>query len=495
MPLRIPYDAVNSQSGSVTQVLIAQQLNFRTRITTSAGDAASTDNGFYKHQPGVNTIDLARAGTTIPVNILDGTAQQTQDAAGPIDITNGLVIALAGNGTGLMLQMITQDNEPDWYIYGGNTGDQTYPGEVNVVAATAALEDTEGSATIADSLSSTTSPVRLNFSTSSTASLNTGSSRGLVIFEGTDDEDTAITETFAFPNPSGENEITSNLWYKTVTDVKTSGWDKASGKTYGVTATDRSTEVVFTPQDVDLVVFWTVYVSKGIIPNVYDGVIVENTTIDITRDGLIQFACTVLGRQARLYTNLAGETTQTSPARTYPARTAMQTTGDNALQIAKSDIYSGLQTTITGENSDIEMSATDATVTINQELEYVNVMGSRFQITKPARGNKRLFQLESTQVFSPGNNYSTYFESNQPMPNVRIIWKASGYGAYPYELVLEIPFMQLTADPDPAVTDFGTIYQNVVMKAVSDKSGRFPYDYRFIARYSDYVQVMTYTIA
>ena len=505
MTLITPKGMVTPQSGNVTNIIIGEQENYSTPLSISGGAVnsatARTSDGFHGVQPRLNQIDIARSGSTIPTNFFTGTAAQTKDAAGPLDITNGFVLPLTVNGSELMLRMLTQDADPTWTIWGGTT--KTIPAEVTIVAAQPLSTDTtaDGASATHTDMPTQTSPVRPEITISATASLSTGG-RGRILIVGTDYEDRPISETVAFTDPLPTDSAgtrvaavaSSKLWYKTITDVRSAGW--SSGGTFGVTARNRSARVIFTPDDTDLRAFWTIEASKGVVPNVYDGVIVENATMEITRDALMEWTCSVLGRQARLYTNLSGATLDhsrtadgTAPGYLDGTNRAMpskrQTTGSTAIRLASPDVYAGWQCEISGGN-DIAMATSDSTLTLNQELEYTNVTGSRFQVTKPTRSGKRLLQLEASTVYATQNNYSEYFNSNRPLQNVQIKWSQSGLGAYPYELILEVPEMQLTSDPDPAVTDFGTIYQNVMMKAIEPENESVEYDYRFIARFSSY---------
>ena len=479
MPLTTASGNITSTTGNVTQILIAEQDNYSTPVAISPAantPTATTANGFYRFQPRINSADIAREGTTLPSVFFDGSSAQSKDAPGPLDITNGMSFGLSGNGTGLFLRMLTQDKNPAWNIYGGSG--QTIPNAVTILAAGSLTSSSAISPT--DDLSSTTNPVQIT-ATLASATLGSGG-RGVVVITGTDNDDDPIEETIAFVTASGS--ATTRLWFKTVTSVSVSGW---TAGTVALTAQDKSAQVIFVPQDDEIIAFWTVEAAKGNVPNVYDGVVMQNASVEITRDALVSFDCTFLGRQARLYTNLSGATYDASTAMTTTNRatkTTRQDTGSNAIELASADVYGGWQSVLTAENSDIQIAMQDTTLTINQELEYTNVLGEQFQVTQPARGDKRLVQLESTVVYSRENNYSTYFQGNLVIPNVKVTWRQKGLGAYPYELVLDIPEAQLTADPDPAVTETGTITQNVILKAI--KPTNINYEYRFIARYSDY---------
>ena len=495
MPLTTAAGSITSQTGNISQILIAEQANYADESQSNAAtprvvasNGALSGGDFYRFQPRINSADIAREGATLEGTFFDGSSAQTQDAPGPVDIANGLSIALSGNGTALPLRMLTQDKNPNWNIYGASG--QTIPAAVNVVANTQTLSTAAANATIADNLSSTISPIKLTVTPSSTASLATGQTRATITIVGTDNWDAPLIETLSFTSSTATTAATTRLWFKTVTRVTSAGWDEASGKTYGVSGRDRSVEVIFTPQDDELVAFWTAEVVKGITPNVYYGLCLQSATIEITRDALVAFDCTFLGRRGLLYTNLAGETTQGTEGqadyRNYPAKT-----DNSGLESASADVFGGWQTTITAENNDIQLAMQEATLTINQELAYTNVLGEQYQVSPPSRDTKRLSQLEATVVYAPENNFSTYFEGNQVLPNVNVRWAQRGLGAYPYELVFEAPECQLTADPDPAVADPGTISQTVTMKAV--RSATRAYEYRIRARYSEYDLVRIYS--
>ena len=118
-------------------------------------------------------------------------------------------------------------------------------------------------------------------------------------------------------------------------------------------------------------------------------------------------------------------------------------------------------------------------------------IGFQSQIAPPARSDKRLVQIEVTVVYSPENDYSTYFAGNQIIPNVKLELSQAGLGVYPYETTLEIPEFQLTADPDPAVADTGIIEQTLTGKAVIPE-GRTS-EYLFRCRYSEYSKVRVFS--
>ena len=247
-----------------------------------------------------------------------------------------------------------------------------------------------------------------------------------------------------------------------------------------MTARDLSAEVTFVPQDDEWVRFWTAEVAKGNVANVYDGLAMQSATIEIGREVLSSFDCTFLGRRSYLYQNLAGQT----------GVNALKTDA-SGLGSASADVFVGWQAKMTAENADIHVAAQDVTLTFNQNLAYTNVLGFQYQVSPPVRSEKRLVQIEATVVYDRRNDYSTYFTGNSIIPNVRFDFQQMGLGAYPYLTTLEIPELQLTSSPDPAVADQGVVTQNIIGKAVLPVNRTS--EYFWTCRYSAYSKVRNFT--
>ena len=480
MALVVPAGLTTTQFGNVTQIIIAESVNWSSEAATDptplivAPNGATSGGDFYPQQLRVAGADIAREGTTIAQSEFDGSAAKSKDAAGAYDVANSIDFLLSGNGTGLLFRNLTQTKNPLWNILNG-TG-TTLPATVNVVANTALLKSTSEDATIADDLSSTTNPAQLVVTPSSTATIS--GIQGRVYLKGTDHMDRVIDENLNFPASAPTTALTSSLWYKTVTQISSSGFEEASGKTYGVTARDVAARVQFIPQDRRLVSFLTAEVAKGEIPNIYYSLLINEMTMDITRDGLLVANCAMLGRNSKLRTNLAGDTGPTA----LPTETPQ-------LRKAQGNIYPGLRAVLTAEDTDIAVDMQEATFSVNQDYEYTDVLGKPYQISQPGRNDKRLVQIEATVLYTPENDYSEYFENNSTLPNVKLTFQEEGLGAFPYKLSIIMPETQLTADPDPAVTDPGSIQQTLNIQAIR---GRRAYEYYIEAEYSSFPLMRVY---
>ena len=243
---------VKGQKGSLTQVLIAEQDTWASEAATDASQPLVVDSSggtsggdFYELQPRITTADIAREGTTIAQTEFSPSSAQLKDAAGPYDVANNINISVSGNGTGLIFRNLTQTRDPDWNILGASG--KTIPAAVNIVANTELLKATSTDAAINDDLSSTNNPVQITATPSATATIS--GSRAIIYIRGTDHMDREIDDDLVFPASAPTAAQTTKLWYKTVTQVSSSGWEEASGKTFGVTARDMAAAVRFIPQD------------------------------------------------------------------------------------------------------------------------------------------------------------------------------------------------------------------------------------------------------
>ena len=478
---------ITPQSGSNSQILITEQAGWgddgnitdlSARVQPATG--VPTGGDLYRYQPLINSVDLSTEGENIATNYFDGSAAANKMVSGPIDITNGMIIALSGNGTALPFRMLTQDKNPSWNILGG-TG-QTIPAEVTIVADTASLTTT-AAATIADgspSVATEANSVQVTVNPDS-GTLDSGRTYGAVTITGTDYADRVITEELRFPAGSSLNDaLTTRLWFKTITEVKAEdGW--ATG-TYEVTATDRAAQVVFTPQDQDLAIYWGAEVAKGQVASLYRSLIMNEASIAITRDELIAMECSFMGRRAYPYQNWAGDT----------GTSATPSTRGTGVELASSDVFASINTIIRAGGPDgPRFAVTDATVTISQNIEYTNVLGSRYQVTAPLRGDKRSIMIDLTVLYSSQNDFSEVFRNNEVLRDVAVEFNHVGLGAFPYKTVFEIDYAQISSDPDPSVAGFGQIDQSISLKGY--REGGTGSDFRIRSNYSNYDRVRTYS--
>ena len=98
MALTTNKNAISVQEGNTTQVLIGEQANYSDESVTNPDVAVISSTGsksgrdLYKYQPRVaEDVSLVSEGTTIESVEFDGSASQTKDAPGPLDISGCLL--------------------------------------------------------------------------------------------------------------------------------------------------------------------------------------------------------------------------------------------------------------------------------------------------------------------------------------------------------------------------------------------------------------------
>ena len=475
-----------TQFGNVALVRLAEQrnrfgdrsaTNTSARVVSNAGAVSGGD--FLAKQPRPISTNIRRTGTTIRIPTLDESSAETKDAAGSYTIEDGFTIALSMADTEAIFAMLTQTLNPIWKIYGGSG--QNLPAAVTVINAQL-LKNASTALTVADNLSSTTSPVRITFTPTSTAQIASGQKASIVI-TGTDFKDRPIDERLTWTSDAPTAAQTTKLWYKTVTTPVTSqGWTEGSGRSVTATARDTSVQVNYRPYDLVINRFWTALVVKGIVPNVYWDLVLNECVIEIGQEEAMSLACSFLGSEAALYTNIAKQSGPTARADTFTDITK-----------AVKDVYAGPQVRLFADGvggTDIRMKMSDTTFTVNQNLTYADIYGDRFQNQSPGRETKRLVQLEGQGIYAPENNMSTYFENNNTLTNVELRMEEDGLGAYPYSTIWRIPEFQFTADPDPEVAE-GIIYQDLIGKAILPDNQTWEYEIE--CRYPSYNQVLIFS--
>lgn len=459
---------VQPQSGNNTQIIIAEQANASwTDISKRVADA-------YRHQPLITSADLAQTGEIIPNNYFDGQASQNKGIDGPLDISNGLTLSLSGNGTALFFRMLTQDKNPTRFDADGSAYSARTP--ITVVTSTNIFTGTAGETvtfTVANDLASAVSPVQLTISPGGTPTLLAGRAFGTVTITGTDHMDRDITDNVNFYAGSLGTAQRTNFYFKTVRAASATGF---TAGTVAIAGTDGGVRVRFTPQDADLVAYWTAEIAKGNIPNTYYSLILQSATMAIAdRTSLVQFECAFLGREANVYSAIDRTSTTRSDA--------------SALAYASPDVFPGWRASL--NVGSFSLAATSATLTINQNLEYTNVLGGRYQESPPLRGDKRALTVEMNILYDQQNNLSELFTNNQSLRDVSIQMTNTAIGAYPHKFDFQIDEAQLTADPDPGVADFGAIGQTVTIQGISTRRGLS--EFRIVADYSDYAELADFS--
>ena len=250
---------------------------------------------------------------------------------------------------------------------------------------------------------------------------------------------------------------------------------------------ERARKVVFTPQDQELVAFWFVRLVKGITPNMYSGVIVNELSIALARDTALEATCTCLGKRVWNNRNLRGEEwseTDSSVGRKVDL--------DASIGFANPDIFTGWQCEVNIGGT--RAALIDATMSINQNLENSGVItGDRYEETEPFRGTDRETMVDGTIVYAPENNLSEIYLRNETLEDVKLKLRNKPRGGFYHLTQFDFGTTQLNTNPDPASPRDGRISQVFNLKCFTEGIGGGPKDYAITCFFSDYTPVRDFS--
>lgn len=307
---------------------------------------------------------------------------------------------------------------------------------------------------------------------------------GVIVISGTDKDGLAIEEIMRFRDDQvfpGASRKSRNFFSSI--DVGGINIDGFSSGTVSISIQDRASRVTFQPQDEVLAIFWLIELTKGITPNMYDGVIVNQLTASIARDTAMEFAATILGRKGAERRNLKGETGK-----------AARRSDISLLEHASTTVFTGWQceVSVNGWISPL----LGATLTINQQLANADVItGDRHQESPPIPGPDRDCMVEGNIVYAPENNMSQWYLDNEVLPDVNVIFRNNTKGSFDCVTKIEYNECYISQNPDPASPREGRVEQAFSVMSFVDEIGGPPTDYRIVCDFPDYEPVRDFSAA
>lgn len=302
---------------------------------------------------------------------------------------------------------------------------------------------------------------------------------GVVVIRGKDKDGLQLEEILRFRQ--GQTKARKTRHFFASVDAEGLDFENWSPGKIEFKVQDRASRVTFQPQDQVLAIFWLIELTKGITPNTYNGVLVNQLTASIARDTAMEFALTVLGRKGAERRNLKGET---GPL----ARRSDAT----ALENASTTVFAGwqCQVSVNGWISPL----LGATLTINQNLSNADVItGDRHQESPPIPGPNRDCMVEGNIVYAPENNMSQWYLDNEVLPDVKVEYINSTKGSFLCKTTIEYDECYLSQNPDPASPREGRVEQPFSIMSFVDEIGGPPKDYRIVCDFPDYAPVRDMT--
>jgi len=277
---------------------------------------------------------------------------------------------------------------------------------------------------------------------------------GTVVITGTDQNDLPLTETVTF---TAEATKTTAFYFKTV---------DATGITINMTPVNATDTITITGEKNtyshviilgdDILEGMTMEILKGTIPSVAVGMLINNFRFDI--GDIIGLTFSMMGK--RLWNRYKLGTADANPV---TSTTGTSTSGFNR---PSTDVFPawGIRLLIDGGATAVGVAS--GSLSINNNLRFpVRYRGARTE-PKPIRGDNREI------LFTPSIDYDTVnsdFDAKS-MANgsvaLQMVCACSPYGGAEYLMTFTLPRAQLQDFPDPEVSDYGEVLQELPFRVI-----------------------------
>ena len=471
-----PLEELDPSVGFISQALFAEadsysDENYSRLLNASdeaiARDVTDTDSrGFHPTQPLVTDINIMDEGENIVIPYYTGNAADTKDATGPTTIGGNAMFPASGDGTELLFANLLQSRLPT-----------VVSPAVTTVRIVLASNNGDLSAAIpAVTNPDLPNPARLNITVASPV---VAGDKAVIYVTGTclagdgSLSRVEVTEEFEFESGASGVAFMSDVYFYEVTAITHEGWTSGN---IGITVTDESRIVTFTPQDDRLVRFLICEAAKGLVLNTYFGVIATGMNFTFSRDSAVVYDTQFTGRRALLYQDLQGRM----------GNLAGKTSAAN-LGLATTEVFTGWQCEVTLNGT--RLAATETTFGMAQNLTPTGVIsGKPWEEVKPYRGTRNV-NIDSSVIYAPQNNFARIFRNNLAIANVRVTLLHRPFAGYPWSTSYIMPQCQVTNLPDTETPE-GLLLQNIRIKSYTRQIGlAVPDDVRIECAYSRYNQV------
>ena len=455
------------------------------KVTAFTASQAATGAGdiFYVI-PRVVSADIAETTENIPIEFLKGSLSANKAQAGPLAFGNGFSIAASEEGLQLFLRTMAQSRKDNIV----DTADAN-AAEVTHIAAGTSLATVHTSAQnfITDKDIPSGNTVQLIVTP-----VSIGES-GIVELQidGYDHEGTGLREIMILTSANNTKPVTTDFYFaKPPTGGKTTYQVNraATGASFKITSKHGGTTVVFSQpsdtQNQDLLPGWTIEVRKGSIPFTYVGVLPNEISIALARDTALQMDMTVIAFDSLPYTDIEGNEVNVQTGKGSRGIDISSGTpyGGGTFDDASETIFTGWQAYLDliepGTGTPVRVPLTDATFTINHQLEQAQLIVGDRRPGPPFRSALREVMLDGTMLFTRERDWVALFRNNVDFKNPVMVLRNAPAGGFPYELRVEFGVGQLMTSPDPQVGDIGLITQAFNMKFRESASGKSD-DFKF----------------
>ena len=276
-----------------------------------------------------------------------------------------------------------------------------------------------------------------------------------VRIKGTDHQGNSFAENFTFTDDNKATAQTSKRYFATVTEVTGSGW---AGGAIDIKGRDKACRVTTKPQDEEIVIFWNGEINRGLIPEVIYDMLIQQLTIQISREEVMRYACVFVFRDSAHQVNFAGDTGETA-----------RKTDASGLDFPVDDFFIGYQAEITIDG--IRLAITEATLTINQQYAPSNVISGEPTDEAVPTGGTRLVGLTGNVKYATQNDFNENFRENIEFNNIQIRFFNKLKGGFYSQLRIRGARGELNQNPVPTYTDAGEILQPFELNLLPSQIG------------------------
>ena len=265
---------------------------------------------------------------------------------------------------------------------------------------------------------------------------------GSVVISGTDQNDTAISETLTF---SADTTKTTTYYFKTV-DASGIVLTGISGGTLLITS-DKNTYTHTIEIGDTVEAGLTMEIVKGAIPNTYVGCLISTGVLELAET--ITFTASILAKMANLRENVSGGATVTDVS------------GYSSMD---EEIFPGWGTALTLDS--VQMDVESASFSFGNNLDYPTRYGGTRPQRKPVRQGDRVISLTTAIDYDTTNdNFDLIYDSDQVLAATlsRVHMPFAGPES---SITITMPRVQITAPPDPELATPADLLQTLNLRPI-----------------------------
>ena len=223
-----------------------------------------------------------------------------------------------------------------------------------------------------------------------------------------------------YTNENKSEAQTTTRHFAEVTKVTSSGW---AGGAFDVKGRDKAARVTIKPQDEEIVCLWNGEITRGLIPEVMDDMLMTQLTIAISREEVMRYACVFTFRDSVHQMNFGGDTGES--ARRSDA---------SGLEFPVDDLFIGYQAQVRVDG--VRLAATETTLVITQQYTPSGVLSGEPTDEALPSGGTRQVTMTGNIRYATENDLNENFRENIKFNNIEIQFFNKLLGGFPSRLRL-----------------------------------------------------------